>query len=114
MTENHNHILNAASPGDHLNDALPSQELHETRLIAERDNQRHDNNTEAQDEAAAPEAEAQSAVQTTRRKAPYKSFRKKYRKMEIQFAKVMKRSEDLYRQNRVARRAFDRLLREKS
>lgn len=46
-------------------------------------------------------------------KVPYKSFKKKYRKMEIKFAKVMARSEELYKQSIQAKKVFDKVLREK-
>lgn len=41
-------------------------------------------------------------------------FRKKYMKMEIHFAKVMARSEELYKQKLRARKIINRLIREKS
>lgn len=48
------------------------------------------------------------------KKVPYKSFRKKYLKMEVQFTAAMAKSEELYKQKLQASRVFNRLLREKS
>lgn len=49
----------------------------------------------------------------TGKRLPYKSFRKKYLKMEQQFTKVMARSEELHKQKIAASRVFGRLAREK-
>lgn len=62
----------------------------------------------------APDPVIQRDVEPKSTKTPYKSFKKKYRKMEIQFAKVMARSEELYRQNIHSKKTFDRVLREKT
>ncbi|CAN6639609.1 hypothetical protein TRVA0_017S02212 [Trichomonascus vanleenenianus] len=47
-------------------------------------------------------------------KVPYKSFKKKYRKMEAHFSQVMARSDELHAELIRAQRLFNRLLREKS
>lgn len=62
--------------------------------------------------AAGPEA-AGKFDPVTGKKLPYKSFRKKYLKMELQFTQVMARSEELHKQKLMAARVFGRLAREK-
>ncbi|KAK9472784.1 IEC3 subunit of the Ino80 complex, chromatin re-modelling-domain-containing protein [Dipodascopsis tothii] len=47
-------------------------------------------------------------------RVPYKSFRKKYRKMMVRFDKVMKESDELFRRDQLARRAIRRLAEENS
>lgn len=70
--------------------------------------------SDPQEHSNASDLNDQHNIATKNIKTPYKSFKKKYRKMEIQFAKVMAKSEELFRQDSLSKKTFDRLLREKS
>lgn len=60
------------------------------------------------------ETEDQSMMDDVGARVPYKSFRKKYQKMNVKFQEVMKQSDALHAREIASQRLFNHLLREKN